>query len=127
MNHLTGQLGARNRISQSPDKFSKLSKSQKTAVKQGQVCRGMSKDAVCLAWGKPDQVQKSGKKVVWIYMSREQVDYDYTSQAGNLSRYFSSSEKYYDGHSSEGLTTVERLDRTVVFERGRVVSVARSR
>jgi len=39
------------RIQQSPQKFSALGEKQQALVQQGQISRGMSRDAVYLAWG----------------------------------------------------------------------------
>ncbi|MFC7338936.1 hypothetical protein ACFQY0_17195 [Haloferula chungangensis] len=43
------------RIEQSPEKFWKLSDKDQALVRQGQIRRGMSPDAVYYAWGKPSR------------------------------------------------------------------------
>ena len=41
------------RIQQSPQKFEALGEKHRALVQQGQITRGMSPDAVYLAWGAP--------------------------------------------------------------------------
>lgn len=49
------------RIQQQPQKFDSLSAKHKELVEQGQVDRGMSQDAVYLAWGAPSRVFQGSK------------------------------------------------------------------
>ncbi len=49
------------RIQQEPQKFAALSKNHQTLVQQGQLSRGMSRDAVYLAWGDPSRVFQGSK------------------------------------------------------------------
>jgi hypothetical protein len=44
------------RIQREPGKFEALSQTQRSLVEQGQISRGMSPDAVYLAWGPPSRV-----------------------------------------------------------------------
>jgi hypothetical protein len=53
------QTGAENRISQNPALYKKLSATDRGLVATGDVREGMSKDAVYLAWGRPDMVRES--------------------------------------------------------------------
>lgn len=58
------------RISQHPDIYQRLSPQDQALVSQGQIRRGMSPDAVWLAWGTPEQtipgpVQSSE---TWVYL-----------------------------------------------------------
>jgi hypothetical protein len=131
-NRIPNQLAVKTRISQSPEKFSKLSSSQKKVVSQGRVAKGMSRESVRLAWGKPDKIQQIkssvGKKEQWIYLRVEQVDPGSQSDIpGKYGRYFRGSEKYYDGYSHSEFRSVQVEDRTVVFVDGRVVSWTRTR
>jgi hypothetical protein len=43
------------RIAKNPEQFAALSKKEQSLVEQGQIRRGMSSEAVMLAWGPPDQ------------------------------------------------------------------------
>lgn len=126
-NRRPGQLDVQARISQNYNKFSKLNSSQKKAVKRGTVSKGMKKEAVRLAWGKPDQVKKSGNKEQWIYYRSEEVVFDPQSSRTGWAQYYSSADKYYDGNFHKPFKTVRREDRTVHFEGGRVVSWTRTR
>jgi hypothetical protein len=49
------------RIAKSPEKFAALGKPEQELVQQGRLRRGMSADAVMLAWGSPDQVFEGSK------------------------------------------------------------------
>jgi hypothetical protein len=52
------------RIQQNPQKFSTLSENHKALVSHGQITRGMTADAVFLAWGRPSGIfhgSKDGK------------------------------------------------------------------
>lgn len=44
------------RIQQQPEKFEALSKKHRELVERGQIDRGMSQDAVFIAWGSPSSV-----------------------------------------------------------------------
>ena len=43
------------RIAKNPEQFAALGKKEQDLVQQGQISRGMSPEAVVLAWGSPDQ------------------------------------------------------------------------
>lgn len=115
------------RISQNSQHYSKLSSSQKKNIRKGSVSKGMKKEAVRIAWGKPDEVVKKGNKEQWIYYRTEQVVFDPQDERAGWGRYFSSSEKYEDGNFHKPFRNVRREDRTVHFEGGRVVSWTRTR
>ena len=66
------------RIGSNPVMFRMLPPEQQSLVQQGRICKGMSPDAVLLAWGKPNAApiegEKDGKKLVrWVYKSYEPV------------------------------------------------------
>jgi hypothetical protein len=65
------------RIQQEPQKFAALGENHRKLVEQGQVARGMSPDAVYLAWGRPSgifQGSKSGKATErWDYAGSRPV------------------------------------------------------
>ncbi len=59
------------RIAKFPDKFSTLTADDQSLVEQGRIQQGMTKDAVYLAIGKPEQItygaNKSGEYEQWNY------------------------------------------------------------
>jgi hypothetical protein len=59
------------RIQENPAAFSQLSPEHKSLVQHGDVAKGMSRDAVKLAWGEPDRQTKEELQGVlcdkWIY------------------------------------------------------------
>lgn len=60
------------RIEANPVMFRALDAEQQLMVQQGRICKGMSKDAVFLAWGKPASApmvgEKDGKRFErWVY------------------------------------------------------------
>ena len=59
------------RSRENPGAFEKLSARQKSTVLQGKVERGMSADAVIIAFGKPTRVEKAGATEHWIYTRAE--------------------------------------------------------
>ena len=65
------------RIERDPGKFAALSEKQRNLVQQGQITRGMSQDAVYLAWGRPAgifQGSKDGKSTErWDYAGTRPV------------------------------------------------------
>lgn len=65
------------RIQQSPQKFEALSGKHRSLVQQGQITRGMTPDAVYLAWGYPSrtfQGSKDGKSTErWDYAGSRPV------------------------------------------------------
>lgn len=50
------------RIQKEPQKFEALTPKHRELVEKGQITRGMPRDAVYLAWGKPSQVFQGSKK-----------------------------------------------------------------
>ena len=65
------------RIERNPDIYNNLSARHKTMVTQGQIEEGMSKQAVFIAWGRPDRAAKgsrSGRSFEqWSYVAYETV------------------------------------------------------
>lgn len=51
--------------------YNALSADHKTLVDRGDITAGMNEDAIYIAWGKPDQVLRSGdqqgEKTTWLY------------------------------------------------------------
>ncbi len=86
------------RIDREPGKFAALSAKHQTLVQQGQITRGMSTDAVYLAWGRPAgifQGSRDGKTTErWDYAGSRPVyttgfygSYGYGRSYGRHSRY----------------------------------------
>ncbi len=65
------------RIAQNPALFESLSSSDKEQAQQGQIKRGMHKDGVFIAWGKPSGLtagSRNGKSYEkWVYTSTSPV------------------------------------------------------
>jgi len=65
------------RIAENPDKFEGLPAKHKSLVQEGRIERGMSKDAVYLAWGAPsnryDGYQNKRHTERWDYVSTRPV------------------------------------------------------
>lgn len=64
------------RIAENPALYDKVPVRHRELVQNGQICRGMSPDAVFLAWGKPNSApiegERDGKRVVrWVYKRYE--------------------------------------------------------
>lgn len=60
------------RISSNPEMFQRLSAADQALVSQGQIRRGMTMDAVWLAWGNPEQKipgdARGGPGETWVYL-----------------------------------------------------------
>lgn len=71
--------GPPGRIQKYPGMFTALPPEQQTAVREGRIAEGMSKDAVYLAWGKPDTVtlgsQSGSPFEQWRYTALQPVYY----------------------------------------------------
>lgn len=66
------------RIAANPVVYGGLTSEHQALVQQGRICKGMSPDAVLLAWGKPNssptEGEVNGKKLIrWVYKSYEPV------------------------------------------------------
>ena len=89
------------RIQQQPEKFEALNTKQKQLVEKGQIDRGMSQDAVYLAWGAPSRVFQGSKneRVTerWDYAGSRPV---YTNTFyGSYGRYYGPYRHYgYSGY-----------------------------
>src|SRR5262249_28043310 len=82
--------------------YTELSTEQRAAVDAGQIKVGMPKDAVYIAWGKPNQVllneTPAGKREIWIYVGTYLQGYNYWGFAPYCSpyRYYHGPYLYYD-------------------------------
>tara|TARA_R110002096_G_scaffold44229_7_gene118958 strand:- start:2584 stop:3063 length:480 start_codon:yes stop_codon:yes gene_type:complete len=135
--------GPEHRISQNPTQYANLSTRDKERVNRGQVTEGMSKDAVTLAWGRPDRVRKSSRNgkaaETWSYLGSEPVQS--TSVGYNIGPYSPRSPFYdrYDGYGRRGYNRVGPMNintgvdfipyiaKTVEFSGNRVVAWEQSR
>src|ERR1700758_276620 len=69
---LVGCATTQSRISQHPEMYQRLSPRDQALVSQGQIRRGMTMDAVWLAWGDPEQKIPGGMRgdltETWVYL-----------------------------------------------------------
>lgn len=119
------------RIASRPHAFEALSSRHQDLVKQGRIDRGMSKDAVWMAWGDPDRKYEGaikGKRTErWDYISSEPVvsagmGFGYTRFRGYPYRGYG-----YGMDLGPNLIYVPRRFGTVIFSGGKVDSWERLR
>ena len=69
------------RISQNPDLYHSLPVRQQQLVAQGQIAPGMSRNAVWLAWGGPEQkvngYARGNSTETWVYLTTTTYPYGY--------------------------------------------------
>jgi hypothetical protein len=69
---LSGCATTESRISQHPEMYQRLSSTDQALVSQGQIRRGMTMDAVWLAWGTPEQSIPGNARgrptETWVYL-----------------------------------------------------------
>lgn len=70
--------GPASRIEENPVLFKSLPAEQQLMVQQGRICKGMSKEAVFLAWGNPGSAPLKGEKAGkaferWVYTRERAV------------------------------------------------------
>lgn len=114
------------RISQQPAVFAALPASQKALVQTGQIAEGMTKDAVYLAWGRPDGVlagSENGKSTeLWRYTRLQPV---YRQRIGmgmgwGYGPYCGRGRRHYDPFYDQGLEYVPVTAGVVRFRNGKV-------
>lgn len=128
------------RINKHPERFAKLSQKEKDNVRRGVVAEGMSTDAVFLAWGRPGRIMsgsRSGRgRERWAYFRSapvSSVSFGYGSYGPHpFYSSFGVHPLYGYGYGpgwgyGTGFDYVPHLDRTVEFEKGRVVAWERLR
>ena len=137
------------RISERPDIYRSLSAADQALVSQGKIREGMSRDAVYLAWGTPNQRgqgRNRGSAVeTWIYFNTTAGDYypgggfgyGYGRFGGGFGGYLGSSlhrhrsgrlhrhvyyDPFYDPFFWSRNSVVSYPERTVSFQGGRVIA-----
>ncbi|MGJ8657813.1 MAG: hypothetical protein ACSHX6_15300 [Akkermansiaceae bacterium] len=115
------------RIAKNPAMFEKLSTSDKALAQQGQIKRGMHKDGVLIAWGKPSGLSagsRNGKSFEkWVYSSSSPV---YTSSFRQYANYGYGRRGWYGPGYGIGFGPevyyVQRTAATVEFDSQNKVS-----
>lgn len=110
------------RIEANPVMFRALSVEQQLMVQQGRICKGMTKDAVFLAWGKPASApmvgEKDGRRFErWVYTITRAVPMD------SFGGYWYSDPWYRHGWGPYGGMNVAYVPEdvaSVTFENDRV-------
>ncbi len=119
------------RIQKNPGKFGALSAKEKALVLKGEIARGMTKEAVLLAWGDPaqrfDGYQNAKKVERWDYTISRAVPashYGFGYGYGRAGRYRDSGLGVTTGHD---FVSVPRHVGSVWFVKERVDSWNRAR
>ena len=124
------------RIRENPEVFARSPAAQKPLVERGEIARGMSKDAVALAWGPPSSLFEASREGIpaerWDYLGSRPI---HTTgfyggigygRFGGYGRRYHPYSAYGLGYAPE-VTYVPYRRATVWFERGRVQSWERLR
>lgn len=143
---LVGCSTPQTRINERPEVYRSLSPTDQALVSQGQIREGMSRDAVYLAWGAPNQRgegRNRGKAVEsWIYFNTTTTGYyggygygyglGFGGYAGSYlargpgghlhQRSFVYYDPFYDPFFWRNNSVVSYPERTVSFENGRVIA-----
>jgi hypothetical protein len=123
---LTGCSTVESRIKERPDVFNSLPERQRALVTSGQVTEGMTRDAVYLAWGKPDHVVQGSERnqpiEEWVYdATRSQIVPGYRPVPviyGERGRYHSGWDYVFD----PVVVTQSYPYKSIRFEDGRAVA-----
>lgn len=130
------------RIAERPQAYSSLSPSDQALVTRGEIREGMSRDAVYIAWGAPNQRgegRNRGQSVeTWVYFNTTSGDsfgYGYGYGLGFGGRFgylhgghgfYPHSRFFYDPFYDPFFWSNNRIitypDRTVSFQNGRVIA-----
>lgn len=111
------------RIDRNPTMFGMLSPEQQVLVQQGRICEGMSKDAVFLAWGNPNNTPLTGQQdgvpyEKWVYTVYQPVMMNTVGFGGGC--------WYHGGWSGAGLGAstayVPQEAAWVIFQNNKVTS-----
>lgn len=84
------------RIAKSPEKFAALGSKEQALVQKGEISRGMSPDAVTLAWGFPNQRFEGSKD------SKRTERWDYTTLRPVYTNHFGGLGYGYGGYGPYG-------------------------
>ncbi len=117
-----GCASVENRIEKNRAAYVRLPAAERKLVSQEKISEGMNRDAVRMAWGKPDRIthmSQAGRNFeIWTYYRYHQEtipDYQYVPRrVGNGFTYQSLYSPRYETHAN--------LDRRAVFENDRVVT-----
>lgn len=115
------------RINKHPGMYNALSSSHQTAVQEGRLKKGMSKDATYLSWGRPNSVRDTSSGEKWRYVSTRpvlthSVGYSHGYHSG---RYGSYCGPYYD--IGPTVHYVPYTSAVVEFRHGKVTGWERER
>ncbi len=119
------------RIQQRPQDFARLSEKHQELVSRGEIAKGMSKDAVALAWGSPStriEGLRNGKfSERWDYIGREAVTRNHFFGGYSSGRYGPYGYSGYRAGFGPEVTYVPYLQASVWFVSGRVNEWERQR
>ena len=137
----------KDRISQRPEVYNALSQRDRDLVSRGEIREGMSRDAVYLAWGAPNQRgpgrHRGSSTETWIYFDTSAGDYYpppfaygygglyggfgyggsflHRHRSGRLHRHIYY-DPFYDPWFYRRTSVVSYPERVVSFQNGRVIS-----
>lgn len=119
---LCGCSTVQSRIRERHATFERLPPSQQSLVLRGEVREGMSRDAVYIAWGRPEEVSRGTQRgrsfEVWTYyMATQEVIPRYTYVPRVVGRH-----RILDSIYNPQYITHWQPYRAAVFENGRIVS-----
>lgn len=112
------------RIAENPVLYKSLPVEQQVLVQQGNICKGMSPEAVMLAWGEPNTPpvvgEKDGRRIErWVYKSYEPVT---VVSVGMGYGYYGPRSWYNPYYSDFGTAYVPEDTAYVEFVNGKVDS-----
>ena len=88
------------RIERNPDIYNKLSERHKSLVARGEVEEGMSKQAVFIAWGRPDRAFKGSRNgrpmEQWSYLAYDSVSGGFVGGGYGYGGWYGRHGSYYD-------------------------------
>ncbi len=103
--------------------YETLSPEYQQLVDAGEIKTGMPKDAVYIAWGKPDDITYSedshGKLETWLYYGRDMKEYRYWNYRA-INR--GDGEEYLVRHLESDYNPESFLKAELIFSRGKLIS-----